>query len=133
MFLRALIVWFAILVIAFVNGGLRQAWLIPMLGDTVGRALSTVALCAAIVAVSWYSVAWIGAVTRTGALQVGLLWFVSTVGFEFLVGHYLLGTPWKQLLADYNVLAGRLWVLVLVTAFVAPLVMARSRNLLRID
>jgi hypothetical protein len=43
-----------------------------------------------------------------------------TVAFELLAGHYLFGNTWERLLADYNVLRGRIWVLVLITTFLAP-------------
>ena len=40
--------------------------------------------------------------------------------FELLAGHYLFGNSWGRLLEDYNLLRGRIWVLVLVTTAVAP-------------
>lgn len=133
MSLRAAIIWFVILAFAFVNGGVRVAWLIPGLGDTAGHVLSTLSLCFAILAVSWLSMGWIGVATRGDAIRVGLLWLVLTLAFEFLAGHYVFGTPWRQLLADYNVLAGRVWILVLVTTVFAPLLTARTGNLLLTD
>ena len=48
------------------------------------------------------------------------MWLGMTLVFEFGAGHYLFGTPWRALLADYNVLAGRLWVLVLIATMTAP-------------
>jgi hypothetical protein len=128
MFVRAIVIWFAILAVAFLNGGVREAWLIPLYGDTAGRAVSTAALCLAILAVCWFSIHWIGPVTRSDAIQVGAVWLVLTLAFEFLGGHYLFGDPWEQLLADYNLAAGRLWVFVLVTTFLAPLLVAGGRR-----
>jgi hypothetical protein len=55
---------------------------------------------------------------------------VLTLAFEFLAGHYLFGAPWPQLLADYNVLRDRIWVLVLATTALAPWLTARSHGLL---
>jgi hypothetical protein len=48
------------------------------------------------------------------------LWLGLTLAFEFLVGHYAFGTSWNELLADYDILNGRLWLLVLVAALTAP-------------
>jgi hypothetical protein len=53
-------------------------------------------------------------------LGVGLLWLVLTVAFEFLLGHYVSGATWETQLADYNLLRGRLWPLVLLTTLLAP-------------
>jgi len=43
-----------------------------------------------------------------------------TVGFEFLVG-FLEGTPPSETIAQYNVLAGQVWIVVPLTLLVAPL------------
>jgi hypothetical protein len=55
------------------------------------------------------------------ALTIGLIWLVLTIAFEFLFGHYVAGHSWIKLLEDYNVLAGRLWVIVLVWVTLAPI------------
>jgi len=43
-----------------------------------------------------------------------------TVAFEFLFGRYVAKRPWSDLLQDYNLLAGRVWVVVLVLVTVEP-------------
>lgn len=130
MLTRAVLVWFAILGIAFMNGGVREVWLVPRLGDAVGHVLSTLTLCVAILVVSWFSMEWVGVATRSRAIRIGLLWLALTLTFEFLAGHYLFGTPWRQLLADYDILAGRIWILVLLTTASAPLLAWHTRRLL---
>ncbi len=38
MILRAVVVWIGILILAVLNGGMRNTWLVPALGETrVGR------------------------------------------------------------------------------------------------
>jgi hypothetical protein len=54
------------------------------------------------------------------ALVIGLIWVVMTVAFEFLFGHYVMGHPWSRLFADYNLLAGRTWSLVLLGTLILP-------------
>jgi hypothetical protein len=46
-----------------------------------------------------------------------------------LAGHYVLGAPWPRLLADYDVIHGRIWILVLITTVTAPAIAARARGL----
>lgn len=58
-------------------------------------------------------------------LIVGGLWTALTVGFEFGFGRFVMGHPWSRLLADYNLLAGRLWVLVLLLLLFGPLLIGR--------
>ena len=130
MYTHAVIIWFAILIVAIANGAVRVDLLIPRFGEELGHVISTVSLCVAIFAVTSAAIPWIGAVTRNDALGVGLLWVTMTVAFEFLGGHYVFGTPWPELLADYNVARGRIWVLVLLTTAVAPALAAHARGLL---
>ena len=67
--------------------------------------------------------------TAREAFLIGLVWLALTLAFEFLAGHYGFRTPWKELLADYDVLSGRIWVLVLLTTTLAPLLTANMRHL----
>jgi hypothetical protein len=62
------------------------------------------------------------------ALGIGLMWVAMTVAFEFLFGRYAARRPWSALLADYNLLAGRVWVLLLVWLAIAPYVFWRWRG-----
>jgi hypothetical protein len=51
-----------------------------------------------------------------------------TVAFEFLFFHYVTGHPWAELLANYDVRAGRTWVFVLVWVALAPYAFFRIRR-----
>ena len=125
---RALAVWCLMLILAIVNGGVRDAWLAPWLGDTVGRALSTVLLALLILLATWLTIRWIGPGSAGEALTVGALWVALTLGFEFGAGHYAFGKSWGELLADYDLSRGRIWILVLVVTFAAPLLTLRLRT-----
>lgn len=46
---------------------------------------------------------------------------ILTILFEFVFGHYVIKNPWQKLLADYNILKGRLWSLLLLTELISPL------------
>jgi hypothetical protein len=62
-------------------------------------------------------------------VKLGIAWLTITVLFELAFGHWVAGHPWSRLLADYNILAGRLWVFVLLTTALAPWLMGRMRRL----
>jgi len=97
-------------------------------GDSAGHIISTIALCVLILLVSYFSIRWINPTRSLDPLIVGSFWVTLTVVFEFLAGHYVFGNSWQKLLADYNVMQGRVWILVLVTDFTAPLWAARVRG-----
>jgi hypothetical protein len=77
-------------------------------------------LCAIIFLVARLTIPWIRPPSARAAWQVGVLWVVLVLAFEFLAGHYVFGQPWERLLEDYNIAHGRVWVLVLLTCLVAP-------------
>jgi len=122
---RALLVWLLLVVCGIVNGAFREAVITPRVGPGLAHVLSTAILCAAIVVVSWLFVRWLRVTDARVLLLVGALWVVLTAAFEFGFGHYVMGHPWERLLADYNIVQGRIWVLVLLTELVGPLLVAR--------
>ena len=125
---RLLIVWFVMLAVASVNGGVREALLVPMTGPGAARAVSTLLLCAVVFLLTYLTITWIDPRSSRDAWIIGGFWVALTLAFEFLAGHYLFGSPWSELLAEYNVFRGRIWILAVITIFVAPPVCARARG-----
>jgi hypothetical protein len=111
--------------IAVANGTFRQAVLLPRLGDSLARQLSTISL---LLLFALYT----GVVFRIWplasarlALGVGLAWLALTLAFEFGLGYYVSHLAWRDMLAEYDLASGRLWVLVPVWVAVAPYVFYR--------
>jgi hypothetical protein len=121
MLFKAFIIWILLLILAVLNGAIRDLFISPRLGEQAGHVISTVILCATIFLVAWLSIRWIGADSGRNALLVGIQWVLLTIAFEFLAGHYLFGHTWERLLADYNLFGGRVWVFVLAANLLAPL------------
>ena len=122
---RALLVWLLLLVAAVVNGTVRQAVFLPLLGENAARVVSTLLLSGVIFGLGWLLSGFLDLVSSREAWLVGALWVGLTVAFEFLAGHFLFGAPWPKLLEDYNVARGRIWILVLATTLLAPVVVHR--------
>jgi hypothetical protein len=122
MIFRAVLIWFGLLTIAVLNGGFREAVLVSRLGRGVGQAVSTVLLSALILAVGWTAIPWIAPRSLQEAWTIGVLWVALTLAFEFLAGHFLFGKPWQELIADYNIFEGRIWVMVLIVTLMTPIV-----------
>jgi hypothetical protein len=53
-------------------------------------------------------------------IWLGLAWVFATIAFEFGFGHWIAGHPWSRLFTDYDLTAGRIWLLVLLTEFSMP-------------
>ena len=67
-------------------------------------------------------------VSQNQALWIGLIWLGMTILFEFGFGHFIMGNPWSKLFHDYNLLAGRVWVFVLLWIALAPWLFYRIQN-----
>ena len=130
MILRAFVAWLALMVLAIANGTFREAVLAPRLGPGGAHLASTLILCLLIVLLSWVLIGWIAPASTADALRVSGLWLLLTLAFEFGFGRLVVGRSWQELLADYNVLRGRVWILVLITIVLAPPLAARARGLL---
>lgn len=129
MWWKALLFWFLLMVLAIGNGTVRLKFIIPFTGLTAGLAISTVMLCVLILGPTWLGIRWLGPATAQQAWSIGLLWLAMTLGFEFGAGHFLFKKPWSELLVDYNIAKGRIWVLVPIVTTLAPWWMAKVRGL----
>lgn len=125
---RCLGVWLLLLAAAIGNGGFRETVLEPNLGEHRAHQLSCGLLSAIILGITWMTIEWIGASTTRELLGIGSLWVTLTVVFEFTFGRLGRGLPWAALLADYDLLRGRLFLLCLLSAFLAPLVTTSLRG-----
>lgn len=120
MILRTLLAWLLLLAVAIANGFVREAYITPKAGHGLGHAISTVLLSVLIIAVGWLATRWIGPVSLQDAWTIGVAWLLCTLAFEFLAGHFVFGRTWPELFADYNLLAGRIWIMVLVVTLMTP-------------
>jgi hypothetical protein len=118
--------WLGMLVIAVLNGALREASLAPMLGEAAGRRLSTVLLLV------WFA-GWFWVLHRKWPLEtarhawlVGALWLAMTLAFETFTVRVLGHKPWSVVLADYDLLAGNIWLLVPLWTLLGPYVFFRA-------
>jgi hypothetical protein len=118
--LRYVLAWFALLVVAVANGALRQFTFGRRMSELRAHQLSTLTGSVLVGIVVWAVIrAWPPS-SSGQALLVGLIWLVLTVAFEFFMGLVLARRPLSQVLHDYNLAAGRVWVLFLIWLTLAP-------------
>jgi len=127
-YLKAFGLWLGFLAVAIGCAVMREKFLVPGLGPLAGRAMGTVLVGAIIFGLIYGYVGRLQVATRASLVKLGLFWTTLTMAFEFLFGHYVMGHSWDALWADYNVLQGRLWPLVLLVTLFGPLAARRLRN-----
>lgn len=123
---RAVVTWVLMIPVAILNGLFRESVISPRVGELRAHQISVATGSAGFIALVY--ALWRGEVGRMEdreLLRMGAGWVVATILFEFGFGHYLRGFSWQQLLHDYNIRAGRLWVVVLLVVLFSPLIAKR--------
>lgn len=119
--MHTLLVWVIFLVFFILNAGVRNAVITPRYGEHTGHIVSTITGIIAILVGTFIFIRVTNtAYTRTALILIGVIWVVLTIAFEFTFGHFVMKQPWSRLLADYNILKGRIWVLIPLTEFISP-------------
>ena len=113
--------WFFLVAIAIINGAIRVVFFLAPFGDLVAHQLSC------FTGISFFLIAMYLFFKNTKLvyspkelLIMGACWTAMTIVFEFGFGHYIMGNSWAKLLADYDFLQGRLWLLVLLAVLAGP-------------
>ena len=117
--------WLPLVVIAFVNGTIRQIGFQKALGDLHAHQLSTaIGITVFGIYIYWLIRRW-KLESQSEAIKIGLLWMVLTIAFEFALGRLVLDREWSVLLHDCNLFEGRVWVLVILWVAIAPVLFYR--------
>lgn len=123
-YFKALFAWLVLFAVIVALGALRERYLVPALGEAIAHPLATLWACAAVYAGGFLYVQWARPAPHE-ALSAGVLWLALAMVFEFGFFGLAMGRPWDVLLADYNILRGRLLVLLWLFLLLAPYVSAR--------
>jgi hypothetical protein len=112
--------WFGMVILAILNGLMRNSVYGPHMRELAAHQLSTLT---GIILFGIYIYILTGIWPIESAKQaflIGGIWLGMTILFEFVFGHFVMGHPWSKLLHDYNLLQGRIWILMLIWTGIAP-------------
>ena len=112
--------WFGLLILAMMNGALRDGIYKLYVGNLPAHQISVLTGIILFGFFIWYLVTRWPFPSSRQAWIIGFMWLGMTEAFEFLFFHYARGVSWEVLLHDYNIVEGRLWILVLLWVTVAP-------------
>ena len=125
--LKAFAIWTGILVLAVLNGALREAVLVPRLGTAPALISSGALLSALVVAVAYLSLPWLNARRPAELAGIGLGWLALTLVFEFSFGLWQ-GQSWQVMLDAYTFEGANIWPIVLVVIALAPYLAGKLRG-----
>lgn len=126
---KYLAAWFVMLLVSIANGAARDLTYGKHMSELAAHQLSTVTSVLSLGAVIWLFVRFYSPSSARQAITIGLAWAALTLAFEFLFFHFVGGHSWSELLANYNIFEGRVWVVVLLWVAAAPYVFFHFRRL----
>lgn len=127
MILKYTIAWIPMVFIAIMNGAARQLGYGRFVSELTAHQISCFTGIALFFLYTFALSAFMPLNNTRQTFIVGAIWLGLTVAFEFIFGHYVAGQPWSRLFHDYNMLAGRLWSLVLISLTFMPYLVYRIR------
>ena len=123
MIARYLLAWFPMVLLAILNGALRDFTYAQMVSQVHAHQISTVTLIFVFTIYVWFlGRIWPLASLRQAAL-VGTVWLTLTVAFEFAMGRFISGLSWEEMFRAYDISSGNLWILVPLAVALLPSLM----------
>ncbi|MEA5536803.1 hypothetical protein [Crocosphaera sp. XPORK-15E] len=116
-----LLAWIPMVFIAILNGIIRESTYGKPLTELQAHQVSTLTGVLLFGFYIWGLTYLFPLTSSIEAIMIGVLWLGLTVIFEFVFGYYVAKHSWQKLLEDYNLFAGRVWVIVLLWIMTAPL------------
>lgn len=123
-------IWFVMVLAAIINGLFREQIMIPGLGISKALPLSGVFLSLFILAIAAISIGSLGRQNKATYFYIGAFWVILTIIFEVVLGYFITGKSWNEILKIFNILEGNLFILVLTVSFLAPWVTAKLRKII---
>jgi len=121
------LLWFPMILIAFANATLRELLFVKTYSEFRAHQLSTITLIVLCAIYIWLVFPLLNIQNSRRAFLIGFVWVLLTVAFEFSLGR-LTNKSWEYLFRDYNLFAGRIWLLFLFCLFIFPYLFYRLRN-----
>ena len=125
---KAVGVWLIIVIVAILNGILRDKVLFPLWGIHIALPLSGLLLCGWVLVITLLLISFIGKTTGAGYIAIGALWFTLTLSFEFLFGYLVIGKSLSEIIQVFNLFEGNFFLLSLVTSALAPWFSAKLKG-----
>jgi hypothetical protein len=111
--------WLGVAGVGIVNGGVHRLY-IDHLGELSAHQVSGLTFAALYLPyVNWFERRRPIATGRDAA-GLGLAWAAGAVTFDALVGHYLAGDTWADVVRSYDLSQGRIWSLVVLLIALGP-------------
>lgn len=120
MLLKYSFAWFGMMIIAIINGSVRDFGYATLVSEQAAHQISTITLILFFAA--WYrflTLKW-PIESSKQAWKIGTIWLILTLTFETVIGLTLTGLSPAEIIQHYNIFSGNLWVLIPFWTFTGP-------------
>ena len=117
---RWIFAWAGASVLGVINGATRELAYKDQVGEATANRISVVSLITLLSVYFWLLERRWPLDTTRDAFSIGAIWVALTIVFEFGFGHYVDGDSWEDLVNNYDVTEGNLWILILLWIGVGP-------------
>jgi uncharacterized membrane protein YoaK (UPF0700 family) len=124
---KQILLWLPMIAIAFGNATIRELVFVKYYNEVRAHQLSTITLIILCSIYIWFVFPLLNIQNSRQAFLIGFVWVLLTVAFEFSLGR-LTNKSWEYLFRDYNLFAGRIWLLFLFCLFMLPYLFYVLRN-----
>jgi drug/metabolite transporter (DMT)-like permease len=128
-FIKAILIWFLIVPLAILNGGLRESIIEPYLGSSIALPLSGIILSVLIFLISYLLIPKIGKHKINFYILIGIIWFILTNLFDLLM-NVVENRPMSDFIIMYDITTGNLWCIVVAVCLTSPILVAKIRKLI---
>lgn len=119
-------VWLCIIPVTILNGGFREYFLENYLSEKASLSVSGIILSVLIFFITSVLLLLIKEISYRDSIITGLFWTVLTICFEFSFG-LSSGSTWSELIEAYSPLSGNLWILVILSTLLSPILTYRLK------
>jgi len=126
---KSILIWLSIIPLAVLNGGLRDFFLTPRLGESYAQPVSGIILCLLIFIVSFIFIPRTGKGEQKMYWKIGFLWVALTLVFETILG-LAVGNSLGELLKSYDIRTGNIWSVVVLFTGIAPWLIAKIKRII---
>lgn len=123
-YLQALGVWLVLLLAAIINATIRTRFIQPEIKNELrSHQISSITAIILFLFIIYLFFRFTTAdYTENQLLNIGFMWMILTIIFEFLFGRFVMKNSFSRILEDYNLTKGRLWIWVLISLLMGPVI-----------
>ncbi|MEW6010313.1 MAG: hypothetical protein AB1604_03380 [Euryarchaeota archaeon] len=121
-YLQALGAWLVLLLAAIINAAIRNRFIQPKIKNELrSHQISSITAVIFFLFIIYLFFRFTTAeYTENQVVNIGFMWMILTIIFEFIFGRFVMKNSFSRLLEDYNLTKGRLWIWVLISLLIGP-------------